>query len=461
MTLRARITLLVAVAVALAVAGITGAAYLSARGQLHHEVDEFLLSRVGVFENGGQLEIEGLDDDRFEEEFGPPRRGDGDDPGAGRGDRRLSEFDTEVQVVLADGTVLPVAGQVVLPVSDDDRDVARSGGEASLRTVEVDGVDYRLATAPTPFGGVVQVARELTETEAAVSGVGLRLFAVGGAGVVLAALVGWIVAGRAIAPVGRLTNATEHVAETQDLGEAIDVERSDEIGRLASSFNTMLAALDTSRGQQRRLVMDASHELRTPLTSLRTNIEVLARSDSIAPSERAALLSDITFELEELSSLVTELVELATDTASEEPVMALRLDDMAEDVAQRSRRRTGRSISLSTRPSTIEGRRSQLERAMGNLVDNADKWGAPGTPIEMSVSEGRVEVRDHGPGIEPGDAERIFDRFYRASDARTKPGSGLGLAIVKQIIENHGGTVYARNADDGGALVGFDVPETA
>jgi two-component system sensor histidine kinase MprB len=278
---------------------------------------------------------------------------------------------------------------------------------------------------------------------------------------VLAALVGWIVAGRAIAPVGRLTNATEHVAETQDLGEAIDVERSDEIGRLASSFNTMLAALDTSRGQQRRLVMDASHELRTPLTSLRTNIEVLARSDSIAPSERAALLSDITFELEELSSLVTELVELATDTASEEPVMALRLDDMAEDVAQRSRRRTGRSISLSTRPSTIEGRRSQLERAMGNLVDNADKWGAPGTPIEMSVSEGRVEVRDHGPGIEPGDAERIFDRFYRASDARTKPGSGLGLAIVKQIIENHGGTVYARNADDGGALVGFDVPETA
>jgi len=459
-TLRARITLLVAVAVALAVAGITAAAYLSTRGQLLQEVDDFLLSRVGVFENGEELEIEGPDDDRFEEEFGPPRRPD-DDADPGRGDRRLSEFDTEVQVVLADGTVLPLAGQVVLPVSDDDRDMAVSGGEASLRTVKVDGVDYRLATAPTPVGGVVQVARELTETEAAVSGVGLRLFAVGGAGVALAALVGWMVAGRAIAPVGRLTRATEHVAETQDLGEAIDVERSDEIGRLASSFNTMLAALDTSRGQQRQLVMDASHELRTPLTSLRTNIEVLARSENIAPSERTALLSDITFELEELSSLVTELVELATDTASEEPVMALRLDDMAEDVAQRARRRTGRPIELSAQPSTIEGRRSQLERAMSNLVDNADKWGVAGTAIEMSVSGGRVEVRDHGPGIEAGDAERIFDRFYRAPEARTKPGSGLGLAIVKQIVENHGGTVFARKPDDGGALVGFEVPETA
>jgi two-component system sensor histidine kinase MprB len=459
-TLRARITLLVAVAVALAVAGITAAAYLSTRGQLLQEVDDFLLSRVGVFESGEELEIEGPDDDRFEEEFGPPRRPD-DDADPGRGDRRLSEFDTEVQVVLADGTVLPLAGQVVLPVSDDDRDMAVSGGEASLRTVKVDGVDYRLATAPTPVGGVVQVARELTETESAVSSVGLRLFAVGGAGVALAALVGWMVAGRAIAPVGRLTRATEHVAETQDLGEAIDVERSDEIGRLASSFNTMLAALDTSRGQQRQLVMDASHELRTPLTSLRTNIEVLARSESIAPSERTALLSDITFELEELSSLVTELVELATDTASEEPVMALRLDDMAEDVAQRARRRTGRPIELSAQPSTIEGRRSQLERAMSNLVDNADKWGAAGTAIEMSVSGGRVEVRDHGPGIEAGDAERIFDRFYRAPEARTKPGSGLGLAIVKQIVENHGGTVFARNADDGGALAGFEVPEIA
>jgi two-component system sensor histidine kinase MprB len=459
-TLRARITLLVAVAVALAVAGITAAAFLSTRGQLLQEVDDFLLSRVGVFENGEELEIEGPDDDRFEEEFGPPRRPD-DDADPGRGDRRLSEFDTEVQVVLADGTVLPLAGQVVLPVSDDDRDMARSGGEASLRTVKVDGVDYRLATAPTPVGGVVQVARELTETESAVSGVGLRLVAVGGAGVALAALVGWMVAGRAIAPVGRLTRATEHVAETQDLGEAIDVERSDEIGRLASSFNTMLAALDTSRGQQRQLVMDASHELRTPLTSLRTNIEVLARSENIAPSEKTALLSDITFELEELSSLVTELVELATDTASEEPVMALRLDDIAEDVAQRARRRTGRPITLSTQPSTIEGRRSQLERAMSNLVDNADKWGAAGTPIEMSVSGGRVEVRDYGPGIEAGDAERIFDRFYRAPEARTKPGSGLGLAIVKQIVENHGGTVFARNGDDGGALVGFEVLETA
>jgi two-component system sensor histidine kinase MprB len=223
----------------------------------------------------------------------------------------------------------------------------------------------------------------------------------------------------------------------------------------------MLKALGASRRQQQQLVADASHELRTPLTSLRTNIELLVKSDDMEVAEKQELLSDVTFELGELTDLVSELVELATDArVAEEPVSQVELADLVEQVAERGRRRTGRTIVVMADDGTIEGRPAMLERAVTNLVDNAHKWSPLDAPIEVSVREGTVEVIDHGPGIDENDRTLVFDRFYRAEDARAMPGSGLGLAIVKQVVDLHGGRVWADETPGGGARVGFQLPRT-
>jgi two-component system sensor histidine kinase MprB len=220
----------------------------------------------------------------------------------------------------------------------------------------------------------------------------------------------------------------------------------------------MLAALADSKRQQQQLVTDAGHELRTPLTSLRTNIELLSRAASLPADERRELMDDATSELEELSELVAELIDLATDKAIDEPPTDLRLDEIVVTVAERARRRWDRQIQVDVRPTAIHGRQGGIERAVSNLIENAIKWGPPDSPIEVVQRGGAISVRDHGPGIDPNDQARVFDRFYRATSARTLPGSGLGLAIVRQIAEQHGGTVTATNAGDGGAVVGFELP---
>ena len=263
----------------------------------------------------------------------------------------------------------------------------------------------------------------------------------------------------ALGPIARLTEAAEHVAETQELEARIDVDRDDEVGRLAASFNAMLAALEESREQQHRLVYDAGHELRTPLTALRTNIELLARADDLPEEQRRGLLDDITFELKKLSNLVTEVIDLATDAATtDEPVIALALGELVERAVERARRRTGREIETELEPHQIQGRRVMLERAVANLLDNAAKWSPADGRVEVTLSGSRLEVRDHGPGIAEVDLPRVFDRFYRAKARRGAPGSGLGLSIVKRIVEEHDGTVFAERAEDGGAIVGFELP---
>ncbi len=442
MTLRTRITVLVAVAVAMAVAAVSAAAFVSTRGELRSEIDEFLAERVALLPGGRAP------------------RGPVEPPGSVRRGGGFIGADAVGQVLAADGTVaLAFDEDVALPVDDDDARLAADGGRSRFRDVSAGGERYRVLTVPLRGGGALQLGRSLGEAEAVLTDLGRRLLLLGGAGVLLAALVGWLVASRALAPVARLTAAAEHVAETQDLAAPIEVERTDELGRLAASFNAMLAALETSRSQQRQLVLDASHELRTPLTSLRTNIEVLAKRADIDPAERADLLSDVTAELSELGDLVTELVDLATDARRAEPVTpGLRLDEVAAAAVERARRRTGREISLRSEPAPIDGRLAMLDRAVSNLVDNAVKWSPPGAPIEVAVAGGRVTVRDHGPGIDPADLPHVFDRFYRAAAARTTPGSGLGLAIVRNVAEAHGGRAWAEAAPGGGALVGFEIP---
>jgi two-component system sensor histidine kinase MprB len=373
------------------------------------------------------------------------------------------------QVLAADGDRVSGSLTVVLPVDDIDRAVAAGTSESVRRNVSVNGVEYRvLTTRQTTGPGAVQVARSLSETHHVLDSLRNLTLVATALVVALAAGVGWLIARQVTRRLARLTGVAEEVAATGRLDVPVPVGGTDEAGRLGTAFNEMLSALGRSRDAQQRLVQDAGHELRTPLTSLRTNVAVLRRHDTLPPETRARVIDDLDAETRELTGLVNELIELATDARDDEPHQRVELGPLVERVAERARRRTGRLIAVIAviaDDSTVDGRPLALERAVSNLLDNAAKFDALGPdqgeahpPIEVEVAAGRVEVRDRGPGIPADDLPHVFDRFYRAVGARSRPGSGLGLAIVRDIVEAHGGTVSAVNRPDGGAVVGFTLP---
>lgn len=441
MNLRTRLTITVAAIVAVAVIVGGYAVLYSTKRELRSQVDNFLVARA----------------DRFTRQPpGPPGRGLGPGGPARFGVDRgpLADFDAVVQVVDRNGLVTQsIADQPALPLSSQDQELALVGGSQELHDVTVGGVHYRMLTTPLPAGGAVQIARSLQENDNIVSALRSKLFLIGAFGTLLAGLVAWAVARRTTKPIQQLTEASEHVAATQNLAVPIPVRGNDEVGRLAASFNTMLVALDTSREQQRRLVVDASHELRTPLTAVRTNIEFLGRAKTLKADERNKLVEETRLELGELTTLVGELVELATDVRTEEPVEPVDLADVAADVANRFQRRTGRDVAVTTAGATsIAGRKSMLDRAISNLVDNALKFSKAPDPVEIEVRGATVSVSDRGSGVAEEDRSKVFDRFYRAREARTQPGSGLGLAIVKQIAEVHGGKVDLADRPGGGTV---------
>jgi two-component system sensor histidine kinase MprB len=326
----------------------------------------------------------------------------------------------------------------------------------------VDGAHLRTLTVPLGRGYALQLARPLTEVDDLLDRVRLILLLVAVGGIGAAAVLGALVARSALGPVRRLTRETEIVTETRDLGRRIDVHGTDELSRLGSSFNTMLGALDESQQAQRQLVADASHELRTPLTSMRTNVEVLARRHDLPEANQAALMRDLVGQLEEMSALVTDLVEVAADRPPELEAVETQLDAIAQDAVARAERLAPQAtFRTDLRESVVFGVPARLERAIANLLDNAVKWSPPGGEIELRVADGEVVVRDHGPGIDPADLPHVFDRFYRAPAARAQPGSGLGLAIVKQVAEEHGGRVAIETPEDGGTLVRLTLPTPA
>jgi two-component system sensor histidine kinase MprB len=447
MSLRAQLALFTALLVAAAVVVVSVVAYYAAQDRLISQIDDSLVSRSHMVAGGEGLPRPG------------PGAGGDRGPGGGRPDP-YAQTDTFFQVIDKTGAVLaaPLEQQTKIPVGDSDLAVANGARGAVIHDATSDGVHLRVLASPGQSGEAVLIARSLTEVDASMRDLRNILFGVSGGGVVLAALLGLLVAHRTLRPVASLTAAAEHVASTQDLGAEIDVRRRDELGRLATSFNAMLRALRESRRQQHQLVTDASHELRTPLTSLRTNIEMLARSDDLPDAERAQMLSDATFELEELTKLVGELVDLASDARTEaDDFQDVRLDQLAAAVVQRAQRRSGLRIELDATATLVVGSYGLLERATSNLVDNACKWSPPAATIEVHVGDGRLAVRDHGAGIPPEDAAHVFERFYRAETARGTPGSGLGLAIVKQIIEAHGGRSWVEAAQGGGTIAGFEL----
>jgi len=444
LNLRVRIALISAAAVAVAIAVSAVVTFTATRSELVAEVDESLFDRVEAVDSAESvvdLAVAVQNTSR---------------PGGFFG-RGASGYDALYwRLFFSDGTVV-ASPNTDLPLEKQEENVLAGELPHVVRTVEVGDQNLRVLTAETNIG-TVQVARSLVEVDDSLAGLAsvLKLAAV--VGVVLAAVVGYLVARGAARPIGELAEAAEHVAETQELAARIEVDRTDEVGRLAESFNDMLAALESSREQQRRLVHDAGHELRTPLTAIRTNVELLGRMDHIPAEDREQMIDDVNTEIQELSGLVAELVDLAAEPLHGEMVMEeLNLADLVDRVADKFRRRTGRTITIESDDSVVEGSTLHLDRAVGNLIDNAAKWSPPGAPISVKVSAGSVSVADQGPGIDAADRPHVFDRFYRATKDRATPGSGLGLSIVAKVAADHGGSAFVGDGS-GGAVVGFEIP---
>ena len=431
MTFRARLALASAAAVAVAVVAASGAAYVLVRGELRGEIDDALARQADgamPFHEGG---------------FDPPRGTFGGPPGY-------------VQLLTPAGdTLLPRGETEPLPVTGAALLVARGERGAAYEDIDVGGAHLRLLTVQRRSGVALQIARPLDEVDAVLDRLRTLLLAVGAGGILLAAALGLAVARTAIGPLRRLTETAEEVTRTHDLSRRVGVDGGDEIGRLGTQFDAMLGELAASEQARRQLVADASHELRTPITAVRASVDLLARHDDLPPEQRDAALATARAQLEELSALVTDVVELARDGAEPAAVLEpLRLDEIVLYGIDRARLAAPSvRFEVTTEPTIVDGLRDRVARAVANLLDNAAKWSPAGSVVEVTVRHGSVSVRDHGPGFAETDLPRVFERFYRADAARGTPGSGLGLAIVRQVAELHGGSVQASNAAGGGAVV--------
>ncbi len=450
MSFRRRLTLAGTAAVAVAILLALGTAFFVMRAELRGQVDD-ALERVAGNRGADVMFTQSV--------VGPGEIAPG---GAAVGllRQRLAQSDQPLKTqgryvqILTDGDVTPPAGAPPqLEPDERARELARAGEGSYFEDATIHGVHARVFTRAIAPGTVIQAVQSVEEQDRAINRLALILAGLGLGGVGLAGGLGLVVTRTATRPVRELSEAADHVARTRDLSRRIEAQGGDELSRLAGSFNTMLQALDRSMRSQRQLVSDASHELRTPLTSVRTNLEVLARANGTLPeAERARVLGDVNGQLDELSGLVGDLVDLARDGAPEEPLEAVRLDLLVGEAVERGRRlHPGRAIELDASEVLVQGSPGRLDRAVSNLLDNAEKWSPPDQPVEVAVRDGEVIVRDHGPGFSAEDLPRVFDRFYRSRSARGLPGSGLGLAIVRQVAEAHGGTVTAANANGGGA----------
>ncbi|MFG3259774.1 ATP-binding protein [Streptomyces sp. NPDC048172] len=365
---------------------------------------------------------------------------------------------THVQVLGPGGTVED-EGSPPLPVTAADREAASHPDAGHLDTYRatIRGERYRVATvALGGRRGAVQVAQQFSDTEDLLADLQQRTVWLTAAVMTASGMIGWWLARRITRRLVRLTAVAEDVAASGRLDANVTATGRDEVGRLARAFDDMLGRLAESEEIQHRLVQDAGHELRTPLTSLLTNATLLDRLDDLPPHARATLIADIRGETRELADLVRELIELAAGHRDSEEPEPLPLPVAVGKAAALARRRTGRTVLVHAEDTVVHVRPAALQRALTNLLENAAKFDRDGTgPIEIVADSTRIEVHDRGPGIDPADLPRIFDRFYRADAARSLPGSGLGLAIVRAVATAHGGTVYARNRSGRGAIIGF------
>lgn len=452
LSLRARLGVLVAAAVALTVVTVSAISWGITRADLYDQFDARLQSYTQLAAKAATPE------EALSTLIATTAK-----PGPDRHNGLTVQFDS------AAGTVIGTAGAIPrLPLPPPEAPYSAS------RAVDVhrdEGDRFRIWSGPRADGGTVQVAQDSEDVEDALGRLGFWLLVVSAAGVLGATVVGRAVARSALQPVDDLSSAAEKVARTQELSAAIDVTASGEIGRLATSFNAMLSALSRSRDEQRRLVEDAGHELRTPLTSLRNNIELLIHADAnpqrqLSADDRSRLLTDLDTQAVELTALIGELVELSTGERPSEAEERLALADVVTAAVERTRSRWPNVVfEAELAEADVLARPAALERAVLNVLDNAAKWSPAGGKVRVTMSvEGeavRVRVDDEGPGIPEADLPHVFERFYRADAARALPGSGLGLAIVEQVVTQHGGRATASRADGGGARFDLAFPPAA
>lgn len=435
MTFRTRLVLATTVAVVVAVLAASLASFIVARNTLTQAADNSLTSAAQRIVAGQQI---------------------------------VATTGTPGQVIDTSGVVVAGGG---LPVNGQVRLVAVGLAPAFFTTVTVDGNEMREYVEHLPpgtqvssgileNGGALQIAT-LLNVSSELRKLAVLLGAVAFFGVLLAVVLGWLVARTALVPLNSLTHTVEDLAETTDVSRRLSPGGPDELGRLRRTFNRLLEALESSRRAQSQLVLDASHELRTPLTSLRTNLEVIRRVDELSEHDRNVLVDDVLVQLQELTDLVGDLAELARGDQQPTPREPLRLDVLVKEaVAVQNTHGRSKEVTfeLDADPCWIEGHADRLSRAVGNLLDNARKWSPPGRSVSVSCKAGTVVVRDRGPGIAEADLPHIFDRFYRSPAARGLPGSGLGLAIVAQVVKAEGGTILAENDPDGGARMSMTLP---
>jgi two-component system sensor histidine kinase MprB len=454
-SLASRVTLLTTMAVGLAVAFVAIGAYFTVRMQLQSTLDDSLLERAQLAARSDALA-------QITSNYKLP-------PWA------LGAADVRIGFLYASGRGIMVDSGPALPVTRPAVAVANGRSNESISTVSAGGRDYRMVTVPTTVPGqALVIAQPLDPQEHLLERLGWVMLLFGAAGVIAAAMAGWGVARNGLRPVRRLTSSVEHIARTEDLAP-LPVEGDDEIARLATAFNQMLTALAASRDRQRQLVADAGHELRTPLTSLRTNLDLLAQADdpaspgslpgagfTLPPEARAELLADVRAQIEELTTLIGDLVELARDEPLAHVVEPADLADVADRAVARVRRRApGVRFEVATSPWWVVGEPAALERAVTNVLDNAAKWSPPDGTVHVGLTDGVLTVDDEGPGIAERDLPHVFERFYRSQESRAMPGSGLGLSIVSAVVGRHSGTVEAGASPAGGTRITVRLPGRA
>jgi two-component system sensor histidine kinase MprB len=442
LSLRARLTLATVALLAVAIAVALFVAYHVVSSQLRGQVDKSLQNRATAIAALGSRGPSGLRPRVRPPRIAPPK---------------LGEAPGYIQFVSAGGKVTLLPGEHVRLPTFSAAAVAAGRHRAFFSEARVQGTQVRIYTRRAGTKAV-QVALSLTATNRVLSWIRVLFLVISSVALAGAAVVALFVARTVLRPVRRLTADAERIAATRDFHPVTDDRRTDELGRLARAFNTMLAALAGSIAAQRQLVADASHELRTPLTTARTSLESMQLHPEMSQSEQRKSIDAAVVELAEMTHLIDELVELARGDAQASPHGTVRLDDVARQAVDVAGRRTGREFRFEHEPTVVSGAPADLMRAISNLLDNAVKWSSPEDTIDVTVAAGACSVRDHGAGIAAEDLPHVFDRFYRAANARTLPGSGLGLAIVRQVAEAHRGTATAEAAAGGGTVISIRLP---